>query len=299
MLLGHKISARVAEMRTLPEGIDQRSACRHPDWTGPDDLAIKITELREITGWRKPVYVKVGAARPLLRHRPGSEGGCRRGGAGTACRVAPPPPRTCSSSTWGIPTLAAVPEAVRALKEMQVHRTACQLIAAGGSRSGADVAKALGAGGRRCVHRYSRPHRHRRQQPRPRQRVPPPGLRCRASGRTSTPAPTRRASPPRIPNCRAASTRACRATPRQLPTGAHPGGTDPGPGVRQVPRAEPRTRGPRRPHRRGRRHGQRPPRWHRLDPRPPQPLSHSTPRTDAGKLTAAPMGHIGSTERLR
>ena len=42
MLLGQKVSARVAGMRTLPEGIDQRSACRHPDWTGPDDLAIKI-----------------------------------------------------------------------------------------------------------------------------------------------------------------------------------------------------------------------------------------------------------------
>ncbi|MGH6948736.1 MAG: glutamate synthase-related protein, partial [Kiloniellales bacterium] len=47
MLLGQKISARVAKMRTLPEGIDQRSACRHPDWTGPDDLVIKINELRE------------------------------------------------------------------------------------------------------------------------------------------------------------------------------------------------------------------------------------------------------------
>jgi len=64
MLLGHKISARVAEMRTLPEGIDQRSACRHPDWTGPDDLEIKIHELREITDWEKPIYVKVGASRP-------------------------------------------------------------------------------------------------------------------------------------------------------------------------------------------------------------------------------------------
>ena len=42
MLLGQKISARVAKMRCLPEGIDQRSACRHPDWTGPDDLEIKI-----------------------------------------------------------------------------------------------------------------------------------------------------------------------------------------------------------------------------------------------------------------
>jgi ABC-type Na+ transport system ATPase subunit NatA len=51
MLLGQKISSRVAKMRTLPEGIDQRSACRHPDWTGPDDLAIKIQERRELTDW--------------------------------------------------------------------------------------------------------------------------------------------------------------------------------------------------------------------------------------------------------
>ncbi|MFE3572604.1 glutamate synthase-related protein, partial [Bacillus subtilis] len=63
MLLGQKITERVAGMRTLPVGIDQRSACRHPDWTGPDDLAIKIIELREITGWEKPIYVKVGATR--------------------------------------------------------------------------------------------------------------------------------------------------------------------------------------------------------------------------------------------
>src|SRR5467141_5319168 len=63
MLLGQKIDERVAEMRTLPPGIDQRSACRHPDWTGPDDLAIKIGELREITDWQVPIYVKMGATR--------------------------------------------------------------------------------------------------------------------------------------------------------------------------------------------------------------------------------------------
>ncbi|HBP72464.1 MAG TPA: FMN-binding glutamate synthase family protein, partial [Alphaproteobacteria bacterium] len=56
----------VADMRDLPPGIDQRSACRHPDWTGPDDLEIKILELREITGWEKPIYVKVGGARPYF-----------------------------------------------------------------------------------------------------------------------------------------------------------------------------------------------------------------------------------------
>ena len=64
MLLGQKITERVAEMRTLPAGIDQRSACRHPDWTGPDDLTIKIEELRELTDWEKPVFVKIGASRP-------------------------------------------------------------------------------------------------------------------------------------------------------------------------------------------------------------------------------------------
>src|SRR5262249_52132739 len=63
MLLGQKVSERVADMRTLPAGIDQRSASRHPDWTGPDDLRIKIEELREATGWEKPIYVKLGATR--------------------------------------------------------------------------------------------------------------------------------------------------------------------------------------------------------------------------------------------
>ena len=63
MLLGHKICVRVAEMRDLPQGIDQRSASRHPDWAGPDDLEIKITELREITDWQIPIFVKVGATR--------------------------------------------------------------------------------------------------------------------------------------------------------------------------------------------------------------------------------------------
>src|SRR5437868_2451574 len=51
MLLGQKISDRVAAMRDLPKGSDQRSACRHPDWTGRDDLGIKIGALREISDW--------------------------------------------------------------------------------------------------------------------------------------------------------------------------------------------------------------------------------------------------------
>jgi glutamate synthase domain-containing protein 2 len=98
MLLGQKISDRVANMRTLPKGIDQRSACRHPDWTGPDDLEIKINELREITDWESQSTSKSAApvhiTTPHSRLRPGQMSLCS-----TACRVALPLPRTSSSRT--------------------------------------------------------------------------------------------------------------------------------------------------------------------------------------------------------
>ena len=144
MLLGQKISPRVAKMRTLPEGIDQRSACRHPDWTGPDDLAIKIEELRELTDWRVPVYVKMGATRVRedvkLAVKSGADvvviDGMQGGTAAT---------QQVFIEHAGIPTLAALPLAVEALEEMNVFGEV-QLIIAGGIRSGADVAKALALG---------------------------------------------------------------------------------------------------------------------------------------------------------
>jgi len=148
MLLGHKISPRVAEMRTLPEGVDQRSACRHPDWTGPDDLEIKIHELREITGWEKPIYVKIGAARPYydtaLSVKAGADvvvlDGMQGGTAAT---------QEVFIEHVGIPTLPAVRESVRALQALDMHRKV-QLIVSGGIRSGADVAKALAMGADAC-----------------------------------------------------------------------------------------------------------------------------------------------------
>ena len=144
MLLGQKISDRVAEMRNLPKGIDQRSACRHPDWTGPDDLAIKIRELREITDWKKPIYVKVGATRTrydvALAVKAGADvvvvDGMQGGTAAT---------QDVFIEHVGIPTLAAVRLAVESLQELDMHRKV-QLIVSGGIRSGADVAKALAMG---------------------------------------------------------------------------------------------------------------------------------------------------------
>lgn len=144
MLLGQKISPRVAAMRTLPEGIDQRSACRHPDWVGPDDLTIKISELREITDWQVPVYVKMGATRVRedvkLAVKAGADvvviDGLQGGTAAT---------QQVFIEHAGIPTLAALPLAVEALDEMNVLGEV-QLIISGGIRSGADVAKALALG---------------------------------------------------------------------------------------------------------------------------------------------------------
>ncbi len=121
MLLGMKVTERVAGMRTLPIGVDQRSACRHPDWTGPDDLAIKIAEIREITDWEKPIYVKIGASRPYYDVKLAVKAGAdvivldgMQGGTAATQEV--------FIEHVGIPILPAIPQAVQALQEMGMHR---------------------------------------------------------------------------------------------------------------------------------------------------------------------------------
>jgi glutamate synthase domain-containing protein 2 len=144
MLLGQKISDRVADMRNLPKGIDQRSACRHPDWTGPDDLEIKLIELREITQWKIPIYVKIGATRPYfdttLAVKAGADvvviDGMQGGTAAT---------QDVFIEHVGLPTLACIRPAVKALQDLGMHRKV-QLVVSGGIRNGADVAKAMALG---------------------------------------------------------------------------------------------------------------------------------------------------------
>lgn len=144
ILLGQKVSERVADMRTLPAGIDQRSASRHPDWTGPDDLRIKIAELREATNWEKPIYVKIGATRVendvKLCVAAGADvvvlDGLQGGTAAT---------QDVFIEHAGIPTMPAVRLAAEALRDIGVQDEV-QLIVSGGIRTGADVAKALALG---------------------------------------------------------------------------------------------------------------------------------------------------------
>ncbi len=148
LLLGSKVSPEIAAIRDLPAGVDQRSPARHPDFLGPDDMIIKVEELREATGGKVPIFIKIGATRTFddvkLAVKAGADVVVVDGmEGGTAAS-----PEILQDHT-GIPTLAAIPEARRGLEDLGVFGQV-QLIAAGGIRSGVDVAKALALGADAC-----------------------------------------------------------------------------------------------------------------------------------------------------
>src|ERR1700761_8302772 len=143
-LMGQKVTDQVAEMRSLPAGIDQRSPARHPDWLGPDDLALKINEIREATNGEIPIQLKLGAARVYDDVRMAAKTGPdsiyidgMEGGTGAGPHIA--------TEETGVPGIAAIRQARKALDD--VGKTGeISLVYAGGIRNGADVAKALALG---------------------------------------------------------------------------------------------------------------------------------------------------------
>ena len=144
MLMGVKVLDEIADMRDLPTGIDQRSPTRHPDWLGPDDLAMKIEQLREATDWRVPIHVKLGACRVADDVKLAAKAGADAivvdsmvAGTGASAEVL--------LDHSGIPTVPAIVLAREALRELGLYGEV-SLIASGGVRSGADAAKALALG---------------------------------------------------------------------------------------------------------------------------------------------------------
>ena len=143
-LMGSKITKEIAAFRQLPEGIDLHSHPRHGDIFGADDMVLKIEEMRDVTDWQIPIFVKIAAGRVKedvkIAAKTGADGIVVDGAeAGTG--AAP----VIASSHLGIPTLPAVVQAVRALEEMGL-KDEISLVVSGGIKDGADVAKAMALG---------------------------------------------------------------------------------------------------------------------------------------------------------
>jgi len=143
-LMGNKITAEIAAFRQLPQGIDLHSHPRHGDIFGADDMVLKIQELRDVTDWQIPIFIKIAAGRVRedvkIAVKTGADGiviDGSEGGTGAAPVIA--------STHLGIPALPALVQAVRALEEMKV-KDEMSLIISGGIKDGADVAKALALG---------------------------------------------------------------------------------------------------------------------------------------------------------
>jgi glutamate synthase domain-containing protein 2 len=140
-LMAKKVTAELAEIRGIPPGIDLRSPSRHPDILGADDLVIKVEELREATGYRLPVSIKLGAGRIRddikiaakdgfdFVELDGMQGSTGAGSSEVIDHV-------------GIPTLPAIIEALEALEEIGA-RQSLELDIMGGLRDGVDAVKAL------------------------------------------------------------------------------------------------------------------------------------------------------------
>ena len=143
-LLAEKVSPEVAKIRGIPMGTDALSPARFLDVTREGDLAKHIELLREVTDWRIPIIVKLGPGRVDEDVKIVAEAGAdiisvdgMEGGTGAA-------PEVVIENT-GIPTLAALSQAVRGLEEIGM-KDDVDLIITGGIRSGSDVAKAMAMG---------------------------------------------------------------------------------------------------------------------------------------------------------
>ena len=204
-LMGQKVTDQVAEMRSLPAGIDQRSPARHPDWLGPDDLALKIQEIREATNWEIPIQLKLGAARVYDDVRMAAKTGPgqhlhRRHGRRHRRRPA--------HRHRGNRRARASPRSARRARPWttSARPARSRLVYAGGIRNGARRGQGAGARRRRRGDRPRGADGAQLQQGHPRGRLSEGRSASRpATATTATPAAARWAWPPRIRSCASAS----------------------------------------------------------------------------------------------
>lgn len=144
-LPGEKVCMDVSCTRMIPEGSDAISPAPHHDIYSIEDLAQLVRSLKEATEWKKPVFVKIAAVHNAAAIASGIARSSAdavvldgfRGGTGAAPRV--------FRDHVGIPIEAAVSAVDRKLREQGV-RNEISVIASGGIRSSADVAKSIALG---------------------------------------------------------------------------------------------------------------------------------------------------------
>jgi glutamate synthase domain-containing protein 2/formylmethanofuran dehydrogenase subunit C len=143
-LMAKKVTKELAAIRGIPEGIDLRSPSRHPDIMGADDLVIKVEEFREATGYRLPISVKLGAGRVRddikIAYKDGFDFVQLDGMQGSTGAAS-----TEVLENVGIPTLAALMEALEGLEEVG-HKGDMPVVMMGGIKDGLDAVKALALG---------------------------------------------------------------------------------------------------------------------------------------------------------
>lgn len=141
-LPGEKVCADVSCTRMIPEGSDAISPAPHHDIYSIEDLKQLVISLKEATEWKKPVFVKIAAVHNVAAIAAGiARSGADavvidgfRGGTGAAPSV--------FRDHVGIPIEAAV-AAVDTKLRRQGIRNEVSIIASGGIRQSADVAKAI------------------------------------------------------------------------------------------------------------------------------------------------------------
>ena len=144
-LPGEKVTQEIARTRMIPPGTDALSPAPHHDIYSIEDLAQLVYALKEATHYSKPVGVKIAA----VHHVAAIASGAARAGAdfltidgfrgGTG--AAP----TVIRDHVGIPLELALAAVDDRLREEGI-RHQISLIASGGIRSSADVAKAIALG---------------------------------------------------------------------------------------------------------------------------------------------------------
>ena len=141
-LPGEKVSASVSETRMIPEGSDAISPAPHHDIYSIEDLKQLVRSLKEATEWKKPVFVKIAAvhnAAPISAGiaRTGADAVVLdgfKGGTGAAPSV--------FRDHVGTPIETAIAAVDAKLRDQGV-RNEISIIASGGIRHSADIAKAI------------------------------------------------------------------------------------------------------------------------------------------------------------